>query len=131
MNQFDRTIATMMKRFGTTAAISVATGEKYNPATSENVVFYVEYPVNVLVFDYIDKTSGVGTEQNKLIQSGDKQVFVQPPNKTANGLPLPHLSPNRDRLKLNDKLYRIVALKQLNPSMTNEGCVMYELYVRE
>jgi len=131
MNAFDRTVASMISKFGTTANLSVAISEEYDPATSENTVMYQDYLVNIMVFDYVRKNEGEGTEQNTLIKTGDKQVFVQPPQKTEMGVSLPHLSPNRDFLKVNDKIYKIVTLKQYNPSMSTEGCVMYEMYVRE
>jgi hypothetical protein len=111
--------------------VSVAISEAYDPTTSENVVSYQDYAVNILVFDYVRKNEGDSTERNTLVQTGDKQVYVQPPQKTDIGIPLPHLSPNRDFLKVGDKIYKIVTVKQYNPSMSSEGCVVYELYVRE
>jgi hypothetical protein len=111
--------------------VSVAISETYDPTTSENTVSYQDYAVNILVFDYVRKQEGVGTEKNTLVQTGDKQVYVQPPQKTDTGIPLPHLSPNSDFLKVGDKTYKIVTVKQYNPSMSSDGCIVYELYVRE
>lgn len=131
MNQLDRTVANMMSKFGTTAYISVSISEAYDPLTSENVVSYQDYPVNVMMFDYVRKNEGEGTEQNTLVKTGDKQVYVQPPQKTEMGLALPHLNANKDLLKLGDQVYKIVTVKQLNPSLSQDSCVLYELYVRE
>lgn len=131
VSPFDRVVADMMRKFGTRAQIVVALEEEYDVDTSENIVRYQDYPVNALFFDYIDKTNGLGSKGNTLIQTGDKQVYVQPPNKMETGVPLPHLKPNRDTLKLGEQVYKIIALKQINPSMTNSGCVLYEMYVRE
>jgi hypothetical protein len=111
--------------------VSVAISETYDPTTSENTVSYQDYAVNILVFDYVRKQEGVGEEKNTLVQTGDKQVYVQPPQKTDAGIPLPHLSPNSDFLKVGDKTYKIVTVKQYNPSMSSDGCIVYELYVRE
>jgi hypothetical protein len=131
MNALDRTVATMMSRFGTTGTIKVAISEAYDPATSENSVTYQEYPVNVMAFDYVRKMEGEGTQGDTLIKTGDKQVYVQPPQKTEVGLALPHLNANRDLLVISDKIYKIVTVKQLNPSLAQENCILYELYVRE
>lgn len=131
MNAFDRVVLSMMSKFGTTGSIYVAISESYDPSTSENTVSYQDYPVNIMLFDYVRKTEGEGTQSNTLIKTGDKQVFVQPPQKTEVGIALPHLNSNRDLLKLGDKTYKIVTAKQLNPSMTQDGSVLYELYVRE
>jgi hypothetical protein len=131
MNSLDRTVASMMSKFGTTAYITVAISEEYDPSTSENVVTYQDYLVNIMVFDYVRKNEGEGTQNNTLIKTGDKQVYVQPPQKTEAGIPLPHLSANRDFLKIGDKTYKIVTVKQLNPSLAQENCILYELYIRE
>lgn len=131
MNQLDRTVASMMSRFGTTAYVSVAISEEYDPSTSENTVTYQDYLVNVMVFDYVRKTEGEGEEKNTLIKTGDKQVYVQPPQKTEVGLPLPHLNANKDLLKIGDNIYKIVTVKQLNPALSQDSCVLYELYIRE
>lgn len=131
MNPLDRTVSSMMSKFGTSAYISVAVSEEYDPATSENTVSYQDYLVNIMVFDYVRKSEGEGTEQNTLIKTGDKQVYVQPPQKTEVGLALPHLNANSDLLKIGNKLYKIVTVKQLNPSLSQDSCVLYELYVRE
>ena len=131
MNAFDRTVASMMSKFGTTAYISVAISEEYDPSTSENTVTYQDYLVNIMVFDYVRKTEGEGTEKDTLIKTGDKQVYVQPPQKTEVGLALPHLNANRDMLKIGSNTYKIITVKQLNPSLAQDSCVLYELYIRE
>jgi hypothetical protein len=131
MNAFDRTVASMMSKFGTVGAIKVVLSESYDPATSENSVIYKDYPVNIMVFDYVRKSEGEGTQSNTLIKTGDKQVYVQPPQKTDNGLPLPSFSANNSFLKLNGKTYKIITVKQLNPSLTSDGCMLFELYIRE
>jgi hypothetical protein len=128
---FDRVVANMVNKFGTTAYVSVAVSEVYDPLTSENVVTYQDYPVNAMLFDYVRKNEGEGEAQNTLIRTGDKQVYIQPPQKTDIGLALPHLSANRDFFKINDKIYKIVTVKQLNPSQQQVNCILYELYIRE
>lgn len=121
----------MMRQFGTTAQIRIAISEQYEPETSENIVEYHDYPVNAMFFDYLKKNEGLGTDGKTLIQSGDKQVFVQPPQKSDAGIALPTISPNKTFLVLGDKTYKVITVKQHNPSMTNNGCVLIEMYVRE
>lgn len=128
---FDNLVNDMMDSFGTVAYVVVATKEGYDVETSENVVTEVPYKVRAMFFDYVDKAAGVGTERNSLVQTGDKQVFIQPPHKTITGVPLPHIMPNRDKLRVADKIYKIVTIKEFNTSMTRQGCVLYEAYVRE
>lgn len=131
VSPFDRVVADMMRKFGGKANIKVAVSEEYDVDTSENVVVYRNIPVQAIFADFLDKTSGLGTQGNTLIQSGDKQVYVRPPQKSPEGYPLPELKPNKDVFELAGKTYKIVFMKQHNPSMTSEGCVLYELYIRE
>lgn len=131
IDAFDSVVNDMMQEFGTTAYVAVVTQEAYDPQTSENTVVTTNYKVKAIFFDYIDKSAGAKTEKNTLVQTGDKQVFIQPPHKMDAGVPLPHLQAGKDRLKVADKLYNIVAVKQHNTTLTKNGCVLYELYVRE
>lgn len=129
-SQFDRVVATMMAKFGTVGYIQVATVGAYDPATSQVSVTYKDVPVNIITFDYIRKTEGLGEEKNTLVQSGDKQILVQPTQK-AGGAVLPVPKPNKDLFKMNGVSYKIITSKQYNTSMTNDGAVLYELYIRE
>lgn len=131
IQQFDRTVANMMAKFGTTAKISVPVQAEYDPSTSENVVHCHDYPVQAMFFDYVRKNEGLGTERDTLVQTGDKQVYVQPPQKLQDRLPLPQFSPAGSFLKVGQKMYKIITVKQINPSLSSDGCVLYEFYVRE
>jgi hypothetical protein len=128
---FDRVVANMMSKLGTTACIKIIIDENYDTSTSENMITTHDYPVNVMFFDYVRKNEGIGSENGTLIQTGDKQVYVQPPQKNDDGLPLPHFSANNSLLKFGDKLYKIITIKQINPSQTVNGSILYELYIRE
>lgn len=131
ISTFDNMISDMMQMYGSYAYIDVAVKEYWDEDKSENIVERKDYKVKACFFDYLDKKAGVSTEGTTLVQTGDKQVLIQPPHKTATSVPLPHIQPNRDRLKIGDKVYKIVALKEYNPSMARAGCVLYEAYVRE
>lgn len=131
ISEFDDMVSDMMQMFGTIAYVRVVTGQVYDTQTRENILTTEDYRVKACFFDYLDKKSGVGTEPNTLIQSGDKQVLIQPPHKSQTGIPLPHIDPNKDLFKLDDKIYKIVTIKEYNTSLSREGCVLYEAYIRE
>lgn len=131
IDAFDEVVYNMMQDFGTTAYVIVTTHEEYDADTSENIVTQENYKVKAVFFDYLDKNSGVSAEKNTLIRSGDKQVFIQPPHKTETGITLPHLDPSKDTLKIGNKIYKIVAVKEYNTTMSKSGCILYEAYVRE
>ena len=126
---FHRFVSTMMSRFSAPATIlSQGTGS-YNPDTSEYVATTTSYTVRIIPFDYIKKGDGLGTATGTDIQTGDRQIYLEPLNQTNSDLVMPRLQPNKDRLQVADKLYRIIALKELNPTMSDS--ILYELYVRE
>jgi hypothetical protein len=130
ISQFDRTVSQMMRQFGSTAILQIATLGAYDPSTSEASVTYQNFQVNAVFLDYVRKAEGLGEEKNTLVQSGDKQVYIQPPQK-ATGVTMPVPKPNKDLIKINGVSYKIVTVKQFNTSMTAGGAVLYELYVRE
>lgn len=130
MNQLNRTVAAMMARFGTDASITVAGATEYDVETSQNVVSYRDYPVRAMFFDYIRKTEGEGEENNTLIKSGDKQVYVQPPQQAGQD-PLPHLQANKDFITVQGTQYKIITVKQINPSLAVNDCILFELYIRQ
>lgn len=129
--QFDRVVSQMMKKYGGSATINVVTGAQYDPTTSENIVTTVDYPVRAMFFDYVRKNEGVGTENNTLIKTGDKQVFIQPTHKADPlAAPIPQIDPSKDKLTIGNTQYKIITVKQVNANMTDEGCILYELFVR-
>jgi hypothetical protein len=128
--QFDRVVATMMKQFGKVGYIQIVTLGEYDPSTSEVSSESTDVPVNFIAFDYVRKTEGLGEEKNTLVQSGDKQILVQPPQKAGNtAIPIP--KPNKDLFKIDGISYKIITAKQHNPNLTDDGAVMFELYIRE
>lgn len=131
ISAFDEVVATMMAEFGTQAIITTNLEEVYNPDTSENIVTSRKIPVKAIFADYIDKRAGVSNSGNTLIQSGDKQVFVQPPHKAGSEYPLEKLRPTQDYIECGGKKYIVIAVKEYNTSLLQAGCVLYELYVRE
>lgn len=131
ISAFDDVVQDMMAVYGTEATLVVSSAESYDPETSENTVNVRKIPVKVIFFDYLDKRAGLGSDSGSLIRSGDKQVYIQPPHKSTSPYPLPKLDPTKDFLEHCGTKYKIVTMKQYNPSMTNIGCVLYELYVRE
>ena len=130
VSSFDGVVARMMQRLGATTTVSVPSDTGvYNPETSEYVTVTTNYQVRVLVFDYTLQSNGTQINKNTLIEAGDKQVFIQPLNKTDPALSLPRLRPEKDFITLYGDVYRIVTVKELNPSMND--AVLFELLARK
>ena len=118
-----RVVTNMMSRYGGPATALVVDEGVYDTTTSENVVGPdTEYDVLAMVFDYTLQSNGLQTAQGTLIETGDKQVFVQPLAT------MPVLRPNKDFFLVGNVKYRIVTYKELNPSQSAN--VLIELFVR-
>lgn len=105
-----------------TTATLIKTTSVYDDATSENIVTEKRYSMQAMPFDYINKNEGASTLGNTLIRSGDKQVFIKP-NKFVKDI-----NPAADTLQLGTKVFRIVTVKEINPTMCD--VLYYELFVR-
>jgi len=127
MEAFKRVVENMMNRYGgeTTVTIFSDSGT-YDPDTSEYVATSRTFTVKSLVLDLTLQSNGMQSMPNSLILAGDKQVFLQP---ITNGVPLPALKANRDKIKIGTEEWNIVTLKEVNPSNTNR--VLIEAYVRK
>jgi hypothetical protein len=128
IDPFHRVVRNMMTRYSAPATLLSQGAGVYDPATSSYTAVVTPYAVRIIPFDYIKKGDGVGEENNSLIQTGDRQIFLEPPIQSL--LPaMPRIQPSKDKLQVLDKIYRIIALKDLNPTMADT--IIYEMYVRE
>lgn len=91
----------------------------YNLATSENEETQVDTTVKVILLD-IDRTSnGFSTKFGTLVNAGDKEVWILPPQK-ADPLATPLVpNPAADRITIAGITYKIVVIKEANPTGSN------------
>lgn len=104
------------------SATLIKTSSVYDPNTSENVVTESRFTMQAIPFDYINKFQGVSTQSDTLIKTGDKQVYLKPTPLVIS------IDPNADRLQIGSTIYKIVTVKECNPTLTNP--LYYELFVR-
>ena len=122
----------MMQDFGTAATLIVQDDSTavYDPNTGAlGGAGITQYQVNAIFMDYTLQRYGQMDETGTLIQSGDKQCFLQPLNKTNPALTMPVIQPNKDRISVAGKLYKIASLKMTNPTFANNVC--FELHLKE
>lgn len=118
-----RTVLNMMSRYGGSAVLVVDNGEgTYDPETSTTTSAETEYQIRVLAQDYIQKTNGITTQLGGLVQTGDKQFFIQP----ADGMPMPR--PGSDAIIFEGRKWTVTTIKDYNPSGTKT--YVYEVYAR-
>lgn len=117
---FHSVVNNFMGKFGSSTTLIVDNGTG-TYVDSEYIPTIITLTAKVMVFDYIKKTDGVSTEQNTLIQTGDKMLYVK--------LDTPYdLKPAFTKVLLGSVPYKIVALKDLNPTMGDS--IVYEIYAR-
>jgi hypothetical protein len=120
----------MMARYGGEATLLVnSSPDNYDPATGTYTPTTSNFSVKALLMDYTMQKNGASEMGNTLILVGDKQCYIQPRNKANPNLTMPSLLPNRDRIKIGTDIWKIVSLKDLNPSGTNS--VLIELHLRK
>lgn len=118
-----RTVVNMMSRFGGMATLVVDNGEEtYDPVTSKTTPAITEYRIKALAQDYIQKTSGITTAAGGLVQTGDKQFFIQP----EDDIPAPRVGV--DYIIFEGRKWTAIAFKDYNPSGTKS--YLYEVYAR-
>ena len=128
MNDFDIIIQEFFVELGFAATYIKKTQGDYNPATGEASETTVEIPVKAIQLDLPLTRNGASTISGTAIQDGDKQVFVQPPQKTEEyALPI-IIDVASDKINLNGVLWNIVTFKEINPTGLNQ--ILIELYVR-
>lgn len=128
LDDFDQTVAEFMQDFGGTGYLMVAGQGVRDLDTGDVVITTTEYPVQAIILDLTLQSNGLQTIDGTLIQSGDKRCFIRPINKTTPSAIMPAINPTKDKFKMADVIYKIVTLKETNPSGTNN--VMLELYLR-
>lgn len=132
MEDFDELVSSFMDDFSTVATLIIQDDSSavYDPATgSLGGAVITNYSVNAIFLDYSLQRYGQQDQQGTLIQSGDKQCFLQPISKSNPTITSPVIQPNKDRISVAGKVYKIASLKQVNPTMQNS--IVYELHLKE
>lgn len=128
-SDFDRAILEFFVDFGFEATYIKQLGDGvYDPATGENVITTVEIPVEAILLDLTLQSNGLSTKFGTLVQAGDKELYIRPPEKT-DPLRLPLvINPANDRVRANGVEYKIHSMKELNTTSTES--LLYNLYIR-
>lgn len=103
--------------------------QSYSDTTATNTITTVSIPCQAIFLE-VDprKVTGDGAKDGTQIRDGDKLLFMRPPEKT-DPLRIPLvINPVLDRIVVGTTIYKIVKMKQTNPSAAN--CILYELYLR-
>lgn len=126
-SQFDSVVSNMIGSFGGTAILKIKSDGTYSDGEYSSSI--VNYNVNIAVTDYPQNGAGEKSNFNTLILEGDKQCFVQPPNKYDSTVINPTIRANQDTIKIGNTEWKILNVKEINPSSVN--VIVYELHLRK
>ena len=127
ISTFDGVVSRMMSVYGGAATLKTYSEGEY--IDGENIVQEIPFPVKVLLNEYPQSGAGDKQEFNTLILAGDKQCFMQPVEKSSINVIAPDVKANRDKLQVGTTEWKILNVKEVNPSGANN--VLYELHIRK
>jgi hypothetical protein len=81
-----------------------------------------EIDVEAILMDLTLQSNGLSTKYQTLVEAGDKEAFVRP-NKVT-----PFTIAPADRLLIGGVEYKVVTMKEVNPTTTD--AILYSLYLR-
>lgn len=128
MNDFDRVVAEFMTEYGFTATFI-----KTLPAIPNDDDGTISSPteetdIRAIKMELFGDMHGSRSKPSSLIQEGDQMLYVQPSEKTSRWSDPLYIDPTADRVRINNQLWKVVALKEYNP--TASDCILYEMYIR-
>ena len=133
MDKFMRVVKKEMDRYGCNVTIirDLSSQDDYDPVTGMTPVNLKEFDCRGILFDLTLQSNGDGYKHNTLISQGDKQLFIQPTDDDGwyQDTEVDSIVPNRDKIRIGNKLYKVITFKQINPS--TQDSVLFECYVRE
>jgi hypothetical protein len=132
VEEYKQLVRDMVAEYGAQATYIRNLGDgAYDPATGVNTQLPAEIPIQAIVMELTLQSNGQQLVNGKMIQWGDKVMYVIP----TEGM-LPVLQPEAgfivegydDSVRVGTVVYKVVTMKVVDPTMVN--AIMYELYVR-
>jgi hypothetical protein len=127
MSDFDCAVLEFMRDYSSVAQyISISEGT-YNPSTGSTSPTSTTIPVDAILMDLTLKSNGLSVKYDTLVQAGDKEAYVRPPQTDVVPTNLV-VNPASDRIVIAGVEYKIVTFKELNP--TGTAPILFSLYLR-
>lgn len=125
--QFDRVVRDMMGLAGGTGTLRVFT-DGVRDSEGDVTRTYTDFPANIAINDFPQANSGESSKFGTLIERDDKQLMMQPINKADPDAVQPNIQANRDLVIINGTEWKILALKEINPSGVN--AILFDMHLR-
>ena len=127
-SDFDRMVMEFMEDDPLTAIYLSYNDGVYNPTLGENVTAVTEVEVDAILLDLTLQSNGLSTKFGTLVLGGDKNLYIRPPEKKDIEAEALVINPSKDRVRIGTVEYKIVTMKEINPSGSNP--ILYDLYIR-
>jgi hypothetical protein len=125
---FDGAIGEFFDDFGFEATLLKINSVTHNTTTRGSTPVVVEIPVEAILMDLTLQSNGLSVKFGTLVQAGDKELYVRPPNKVDPVLLPLTITPQKDRVRVNGVEYSVVTMKEVNT--TGSEALLYDLYIR-
>lgn len=124
-DEFQWTVLEFMKESGGTATLIKAPSGKYNPALGTLERPGSEIPVQAILMDLTLQSNGAASTYKGMIEAGDKEAYIRP-NPDA---PFT-IDAESDTIKFGNTVYKVVTMKEINPSFDPSKVLLYFLYLK-
>lgn len=126
ISQFDAVVTDMMALAGGTAILRIFSDGSYSDG--EIIRTSEDHVIKILINDYPQANVGDKSKFGTLIEASDKEVLIQEMNKADPYVTQPNIQANRDLIIINGTEWKILALKEINPSGVN--AILFDMHLR-
>ena len=135
VSDFVMMVKDMMTDFGTTGVLFTQPDDgTYNPATATTTVTNGSITVTCIIMDRTLNSNGAGVMYRRMIEEGDKMVYVSPTATLIASL-MPNgvlkMTAASDRFTVQGYTYGIVRAKVIDLSSDGSKPILFELYLRK
>lgn len=126
ISQFDAVVTDMMALAGGVAILRIFSDGSYSDG--EIIRTSEDHVIKILINDYPQANSGDKSKFGTLIEASDKEVLIQEMSKADPNVTQPNIQANRDVIIINGTEWKILALKEINPSGGNT--ILFDMHLR-
>lgn len=126
ISQFDAVVTDMMALAGGTAILRIFSDGSYSDG--EIIRTSEDHVIKILINDYPQANVGDKSKFGTLIEASDKEVLIQEMSKADPYVTQPNIQANRDLIIINGTEWKILALKEINPSGVN--AILFDMHLR-
>jgi len=126
MDDFDEVVVAMMDDYGTEAIYQKSIQGAYNPETGMSIST-TQQSIKAILMDLTLQSNGYSVKWGTMVQAGDKEIYVQPPERIDHH-PALVIDPATDAIVVAGVTYKVVTHKTVNP--TGAHNIVHTFYVR-